>query len=170
VEPASSSVQAGQAATYTVSVTPQFGSFGDQVVLSCSGLPALASWAFSPPSPTPGDQPAASTLSISTTASAALWIGHQHHELPPYTLWFVFSLLALSLLRRVARERLALRPWLAHALLLLLLALQFGCGGGGSRNTPPVPNPSTPVGAFTITITGASGSAVRTTTTTLVVQ
>ena len=170
VEPTSLSVAAGQSTSYTVTATPQFGDFGNQVALSCSGLPALASCVFSPASLTPDDQPSTSNLSISTTALAAVWIDHEQRGLPPYALWLVVWVMILSLLRLRARERMAPRPSLTVAILLLLAGFQLACGGGGSSSAPPAVSQRTPTGTFTITITGRSGSAVRTTTTTLVVQ
>jgi glucose/arabinose dehydrogenase len=170
VNPPSVSVAAGQSASYTVTIAPEFGSFGNQVALSCSGLPLLAACAFSPSSLTPNNQPAASTLSISTAAAAALWPGDQHRELPPYTLWLVVWVVVLSLLSLVARERLAPRPSLTVAILLFLTGFQLACGGGGGSSAPPAVSQRTPAGTFTITVNGTSGSAVRTTTATLVVQ
>ncbi|MGH9545849.1 MAG: beta strand repeat-containing protein [Terriglobales bacterium] len=67
--PASASVTAGQAATYTISVSALDG-FNSAVTLTCSaGLPLGSSCSFEPPSVTPGVTPVTSTLTITTTAA-----------------------------------------------------------------------------------------------------
>jgi hypothetical protein len=61
-------VNAGNSAIYTVSVTASSGDLGSSVALTCaSGLPAGASCSFSPASVSPGSTSANSTLTIFTT-------------------------------------------------------------------------------------------------------
>ncbi len=175
VAPASITVSRGQSASYTVTVSPQFGSFDASVSLSCSNLPSLSSCSFSPSSLTPGASDATSTLTVSTTAPASVGPGLRFGP-PPRTpvgvLWLgvlVLALLGLMLARRAARRQ--LRFGLALGLLAWLLVVQVACGGGdGTPPSPPPPRPGTPTGTFNITITGTSGSLVRSTTATLVVQ
>lgn len=64
--PASQTVQAGNATTYTSTITPS-GGFTGTVSLSASGLPAGASASFVPASVTGGS--GSSTLTVSTTAA-----------------------------------------------------------------------------------------------------
>jgi hypothetical protein len=66
--PASQTVQAGNATTYTTTITPS-GGFTGTVNLSASGLPAGASASFAPASVTGGS--GSSTLTVSTTAATA---------------------------------------------------------------------------------------------------
>jgi hypothetical protein len=66
--PASQTVQAGNATTYTTTITPS-GGFTGTVSLSASGLPAGASASFAPASITGGS--GSSTLTVSTSAATA---------------------------------------------------------------------------------------------------
>lgn len=73
VSPANASIRAGQQAIINLQATPDDGQFANAVSLSCGlGLPAGAACNFSPSSVTPGKSPATSTLTISTTGTAAL--------------------------------------------------------------------------------------------------
>jgi hypothetical protein len=66
--PASNTVTAGQSTTYTVTVNSENG-FNSPVDLTASGLPSGANASFSPPTVTPGSQPATSTLTVQTGTS-----------------------------------------------------------------------------------------------------
>jgi hypothetical protein len=66
--PASQTVQAGNATSYSTTITPS-GGFTGTVSLSASGLPAGASASFAPASITSGS--GSSTLTVSTTAATA---------------------------------------------------------------------------------------------------
>lgn len=66
--PASQTVQAGNATTYTATITPN-GGFTGTVNLSASGLPAGATASFAPTSVTGGS--GSSTLTVSTTSATA---------------------------------------------------------------------------------------------------
>ena len=68
VSPASVTVLRGEAATYTVTVSSEGGTFNGDVSLSCAGLPAQASCTFTPATVTPGASAVTSTLTVSTTA------------------------------------------------------------------------------------------------------
>ncbi|MGE5326118.1 MAG: choice-of-anchor D domain-containing protein, partial [Deltaproteobacteria bacterium] len=69
--PSSVSVNAGQAALYTVTATEVGGSFNNNVNLTCSGLPAGAKCHFSPSGIAPKTGSASSSLSLSTTAGGS---------------------------------------------------------------------------------------------------
>jgi len=165
VAPGSGTVKAGEAATYTVTVTPQGGAFSNAITLACtsSTLPASTSCSFNPAVVTPGSSVAQSMLTISTTGTAAAsradttpW-QHLWRRSPfvsraraiPVALWLgvaILTLLGWPVVRWGARPaRLASRGWLAAlgaaSMALALVALQLSCGGGSSGSPPP-PAPS----------------------------
>ena len=84
-KPGSGTVNAGQAATYTVTVTPKGGGFSNAITLACasSTLPTGTSCSFNPAVVTPGSSPAQSMLTISTTGSAAVQPGPPALAAPP---------------------------------------------------------------------------------------
>jgi len=194
----SGTVKAGQSANYTVTVSPQRGAFSNAITLACSGstlLPAGTSCSFNPAVVTPGSSPAQSTLTISTTGSAAAppvdstrWdLLRRWSPLAsrpgaiPVALWLgvaALILLGCALARwsvrwRAGPARLAsvgrFATLVAASFALALIALQLSCGGSGSSGPPPPP-PSTPAGNYSIGITGTSGTLVQSSTATLVVQ
>ncbi len=171
--PASVTVSAGQPATYTVTITPEFGSFDPTVSFSCSSLPRLTSCAFSPAQVNPGANPASTTLTISTTATSTVWpappIGG-----PAGLPVFILVLGAMMLLFLTAWNKAGKRPfsrlrrWPALATLLALAAVLVACGGSSPVTPPPVPG--TPIGTHNITVTATAGTFSQTAAVTLVVQ
>ena len=171
--PASATVQSGQAASYTVTVTPQGGSFDNDVSLSCSDLPTLTSCSFSPASFIPGATDATSTLTVSTTAPSAYLVPPfgLRDDAPLYALWLGLpglSLFAVCLAGQESKKR-KLAVSFSLVLLLALLTLLAACGDG-MQAPPAQPRPGTPTGTHSFKITGTSGSLQRSATATLVVQ
>lgn len=158
--PGSTTVSAGQSATYTITVTPLVTILGDTVTFSCSGLPPEGSCAFSPPTLVPGANPANSTLTLSTTGpSAAL-----DHVTGGGPFFFAFTLPLLGLtLAGVGRNR-KLRFFGSMLVVLVFLVLP-GCRGGGG-----IKNLGTPPGQYTVTVTAATPSLTHTTQVKLTVQ
>jgi len=74
VSPASVTVNQGQSASYTITLTPEFGPFGNTVSLVCSNLPSRTSCSFSPSQLTPGSSSVTSALAVSTTAPSASFV------------------------------------------------------------------------------------------------
>jgi len=166
--PSSTTVSPGRAATYALSIAPQYGAFTNAVSLACSNLPARTACRFSPSSVTPGSGGAASTLTLSTTAPTAVF--NLPFGLPPaYKLWLAFlalCLLSLRVLQRPARRRLATLG-LAAGLFVFILTMQVACGADSTTVTA---NPGTTAGTYTFTVTGTSGSLVNSVPVTLTVQ
>jgi Bacterial Ig-like domain (group 3) len=138
------------------------GGFVQTVTFSCSGLPALTTCAFTPPSITPdsaGD-PASTTLTIATNVTSASLtpLGKSDRDSSLSTALAAAAFLILGRFRRGTRKR--LRNLLLMTLVLgSLTSSLIGCGGGsggGGGNVQSV----TPVGAYTVTInaTPANGS------------
>ena len=73
VSPSSATLAAGQSATFAVTVSPQNGRFSTPIALSCNGasLPPGTSCSFNPDTVTPGTSVVRSTLTVTTTQSAA---------------------------------------------------------------------------------------------------
>jgi len=179
--PASTTVTAGQTASYTVSAAPVNGST-QTVSWSCTGAPAGAMCSVSPSSVTlDGTHAATATVTLTTTARAIspplLW----PRAAPPSYRWLVLAasfawtavLLVLCHLSRSRRWRQGLA---AAAALLAVAFFAYSCGGGyggppGSGSTTLYSiglNPSSVNGGTsstgTATLSGAapSGGAVVT--------
>jgi len=169
--PSSASASPGQSATYTLSISPQYGAFTNAVSLACSNLPSRSACSFSPSSVTLGSSGATSKLTISTAAPSAVF--NVPPDLPPaYGLWICFMalcLLSLVVLQRSAKRR-AATLYLAGILFILIVALQVACGGGGGGTGGGPTNPGTPTGTYTITVSGTAGSLTNSVPVTLTVQ
>ena len=166
------SIQPGQPATYTVSISSSFGPFTNFISLACSGLPALASCSFSPTILTPGSGTTTSTLTITTiAASSGLPLRRRWPSLPLFSLWL--SLLLVILIATILAKRSSQRLAEAFAFGLLVFCLGsalMACGGGSSTNggaSSAMSSPGTPAGTYTITVTGASNQLQHSTTVSL---
>jgi hypothetical protein len=163
IAPASQTVSAGSAASYTVTVNGAAGFTGD-ITLACSGLPARAT--CNTPAITVGAPSATFTVTINTAAATTA------RNRSPVGLTYaclLFGCVSLYGLNRKARTSTrCLWMWM----LLFLLALTWGpiaCGGSSKQTVP-----GTPSGTSTITIaatTTQNGITVtHSSTVTLIVQ
>ena len=145
--PSSRTVYMGQAASYTITVTPVSGSMLP-VTLSCSQLPAGASCSFSPVT---GDHSASSTLVVQTAAAnggaTASLFSSRSKGMALAALLLFFLPLRLGRLRK---------RWPAFFIALALLAAGSsaisGCGGTYSISS------GTPAGAQSITVAAAANN------------
>jgi hypothetical protein len=158
--PNATSISAGAAATFAISVSPTAGAFGSNVSFSCSApLPVGVTCSFSPAKVIPGFASAQTTLTVSTVkgnsttthAALALWLA-----VP----WMV---VILPLRRR--------RVPACAALLLLMLSM-ISCGGGGSSTSPSAATSvsGTQPGTYQITVVGDAGGLTHTSQISLTVQ
>ena len=71
--PDAATVTAGQSSRHVVTIAPQSGAYNSPVTLSCSSgnLPPQTTCVFDPPAVTPGARGAQSTLTITTSSTAA---------------------------------------------------------------------------------------------------
>ena len=164
--PSSATVKAGQAATYTIGVTPANG-FNGSVMLSCSGAPPQATCGFSSTTVSAGGT---SILTVITAgATAALSAPRQNRMAPLYGMLLPIPGLVLAGLGSSGSRRRKMNILASTALLVVVLLLMMGCGGGSSGGGGGG-NPGTPAGTYNITVTAVSGSLSHQTIATLTVQ
>ncbi|MCJ7486068.1 MAG: hypothetical protein MUQ25_07885, partial [Candidatus Aminicenantes bacterium] len=170
--PASATVTAGQSATYTIQLTPQFGSFDTSVSFSCAGLPSKCSASFSPTSANPGAGSITTTLTLTTTAASSsaggLLSGPAGFGPPALGLLaFGLTLFLWGGIRKYFPWRLS-RRWLAACALVCLVILIGSCSAGGGDDNHS--NTGTPKGTYQISVQGTSGNMTVPTVVTLVVN
>ena len=161
----SKTVSSGQAASYTLTLTPLNGSAGT-FNLACSAVPANSSCAFNPASQAVAANSSGSvTVNIATgaatsTAGLARPGGGRSYLLP------LTCLAALPIAVRWRR-----RKWWLGILMASLIGMSSCAGaGGGGGGTPASPNGSTPVGTYSIVVTATASGVSHKTTLTLIVD
>lgn len=154
ISPSSQTVVAGNAAIYSVVVTPS-QTFGTNVSLSCGSLPVGSSCGFNPSTLTfngPGAQ--SSTLTLTTTARPVTTISSINWRSPFYALWLVGPGMAFIGFGGSKRGRKRLTGLLAVLVLFSLAALQPACSSKKQQQTVT----GTPAGSYPLTVTATSGS------------
>ncbi len=164
----SSTVSAGQTATFNLALTPT-GSFTGTVNFTCAVAPKVspAPVCNVPASVSVSGSSAASVMvTISTTAPGSASGGLGPH-LPLSVGLMAFSLsLGASILLLAGRRRRVVTGGLGVALACVLMV---GCGGGGP-STSTSGSTGTPAGTCTATVTATSGSLSQQMPLTVVVQ
>ncbi len=161
--PSTMTIPAGGFGQVMVSVTPQTGTFNDQVALTCSGLPSGLSCSFSPAAVTPGSGGASSALTIAAAAA----ISANRHERGKFIFgsWlFGFGLFGMTLVGRIQRRRVF--AMIGASGVAALLWMGTSCAGVSS--VPVTVN--SPVKNYVVSINGASGSVQVSTTITVTVK
>jgi N-acetylneuraminic acid mutarotase len=144
--PAAQTVYTGEAAGYTVTITPGSG-FNLDVALSCSQLPANTSCAFTPSTVSGGN--GSSTLVVQTTAPS------QSAKASGFTKGIGATALA-GLLLLFLPLRFRKHPLMLFALVAVGIATGMsGCGGSGSLHG------GTPVGQQTVSITAIASNGAQ---------
>lgn len=179
--PSSATVTAGQAASYSLSLSG-LGGMAQTITFTCSGAPSAATCAVNPSTMTPAGAGAAS-LAVAVTTTARSLAAPPQQGVPPINpdvawkltpLLLLGMLIAVSIARRLPGTKLAassLRFGLSIATLLVLALIMATCGGGsggGGGGTPP--QTGTPAGNYTLTVTGAASGLQHGTTLTLTVN
>jgi hypothetical protein len=155
-------IQPGGSAQYSITVTPQNGTFSNTITLAASGLPTGATATFTPSSSvTPGSSAATSTLTVqtaSTTAAATSKNSPWPLAVPALAIIGVFFL--------PGKKR---RRWITIAVLAIASLGAFSaltaCGGGFGLAVH-----EKGAATYTLTITGTSGSVQQSTTVQLAVE
>jgi hypothetical protein len=174
--PASATVQAGQAAKYTLTLTPVNG-FNVPVTLACSGAPKGATCSFSSSTvQMAASGPAQATLTIQTTAQSLSppppsdWRGW---PLLCYPVFLASFFLIFALFSSVGERRpraVAIRVATVALLVCLSMAACGGGGGGGRGGGSTGSNNGTPAGSYTVAITATAQSLSYSSQVTLQVQ
>jgi hypothetical protein len=138
---ANASVQAGQTATTSMSLSPVGGgTFSGAVTFTCSGLPAGLTCVFTPSQIAAGGSATTVGISISTkgpfTGTQGVLRGRKRHP------WLPLGLpLAAMLVAGLAGRGIGRRLWLAGGLALTMTLLSCGGGLAGGDIQPPPPPP-----------------------------
>jgi Abnormal spindle-like microcephaly-assoc'd, ASPM-SPD-2-Hydin/Beta-propeller repeat len=153
--PTDNSIQAGQSATYTLTITPLNG-FNYPLSLSCSGAPHDATCSFSSSSlQVTASGPVQDTLTVRTTARSLVHPpsgGWRGRPVPWFALlaWCLFLAFGMSAASGRRRQPVVVLS-MASAVLLVSLAL-ISCGGGGGGGASTAANNGTPAGTYTVDI------------------
>jgi uncharacterized repeat protein (TIGR01451 family) len=164
--PSSQTVVAGNAAKYSVLVSPS-QTYGANVSLTCASLPVGASCGFSPSSLAfsgPGAQ--SSALTLTTTARPVVTISSNGWHGPFYALWLMVPGVALFGLGSGKRRRSRLLGLFGLWMLFALVMLQPACSKTKQQQTVT----GTPAGSYTLSVTATSGSFTQTAGFSLTVQ
>src|SRR5271166_6802023 len=152
----------GGAANISVSANA-VGGFNSAITLSCSGLPAGVTCAFSPDAITPGTNSATSVLTLSVSQGYT-----------PIAMWLPFSGIGLFGLAFAtpegdtnSKKRLLKRIAIAGAVVMIavLLLMAAGCGMNGGNHMNNMNN-----GGTNFLITGTSGTIMHSAQVSLMVQ
>jgi hypothetical protein len=166
--PATSTINAGQPATYTVILTPS-GGFNQTVSLSCGGSPPASKCAITPSLVTlAGTNSATATVVVQTVARSAvpLAIPLRIRPLPPLVavgLAYLFAYMAWLFLFTVRRfgQPPSQRPGFSAALgLLAILLYSYSCGGAAA---PGPSSQASPI-SFSLTLNPTSVNGGNTST------
>ena len=171
-DPAELAASAGQSATSSIQVTPRYGAFSSAVSFSATGLPRGCTATFLPPTLTPGDAAASTTLTLATRArqsyTAAAAVGPAGPVPPALGLLILASaFLAWTLSRGSAVRTASGRRRLAAAAMIILMIGLAGCGAGGSSEPKDL---GTPAGTYSVMVHATSGGLSVETPVTLVVN
>jgi len=171
--PALITINAGQSATYTVSVTPING-FNTLVNLGCPNPINEGSCTFTPAAVTPnGTSSVTSTLVVTTTApksTGSAWIRLMNGPAGPgpashILMWTLVGLLLILLAGILAVSRRVRLGWLLFGLVVLMALAAGSCNmyNYGFVGGSPVPNGTAP-GVYALQISGATKPAKGSTT------
>jgi len=138
--PATSTINAGLSATYSITVAPILG-FNQPVSLSCGGLPPASTCAITPnPVALDGTNPATATVAVQTIARSAVPLATplRIRPLPPlvavgfaYLLVYIVWLLHFTV-RRFGQPPFQRPGFSAAITLLAILLYSYSCGGGAA--------------------------------------
>jgi hypothetical protein len=171
--PTSVTVTSGNAASYSLELTPASGSTGSATI-SCANLPPNATCTVTPAN-------AALTAPSNIQVAVATGVGSstqmRHAGIMGWVPWPVGLLLLVVTLGGIRRSHLDLKPGIHRLMLVILLASLIGgmgaCGNGGGvlgSGAPPPINSTTPPGTYTVTVAASAGGLDKSVNLTVQVQ
>ncbi len=166
IAPPSVAIRAGQPATYGLTITPINNTFSSAITFSVTGLPDKTSFVFTPPSVTPGANPATSSLKVLTTPGDPFLAQNntQKSHLPLYAMFFPLTGLVLSGFG--FRKRKLGAKWILGIVMFICAGFtMYGCASAGNFKKL-----GTTPGSYTVTVTATSGTLQHSQTVTLDVQ
>jgi len=162
-------VLAGNSTNLQLTITP-FPSFTDMIVLSCSGVPAVASCTITPSAVIPGSS-AITVNIILMTSDRKVAVRYPRPTIPFLMITAVrmpmlsmlFTLaLGCAVLRLNSTTRKAPRGLVFGGFVILISVALAACAGTVLR--PAATTSSNPTGTYSVTISGIAGSLTRTAT------
>jgi len=163
--PSSVNIPAGKSGSFTITATPQSGSFNSSIALSCAGLPSTLSCSFAPASIVPGAGTAVSTLTISAASVTALNLHHRQWNALYASAVLPFGIAGLALIGNVQRGR-TMKTLVLICLLAGISLVTVSCGG----KTFAPQSAALPIGSYAVTVNGNSSSGLVSATVTVTVQ
>jgi hypothetical protein len=165
--PSSVTIAAGTSQNFSVTATPESGTFDDTIALTCAGLPSTLSCVFSPAKITPGSTTAASTLTISAAPVTSTNVPNRNgHGNSLYaTLALPFGLAGFALIGGAPRRRNLKKIALTCALAGITL-VGISCGGKTTATQNAVSLPS----SYAVTVNGIASSLQVAATVTVTVE
>jgi hypothetical protein len=173
--PTSQTVSSGNAASYSLELTPVNGSVGTAAI-SCANLPPNSTCTLSPVN-APLDIPSNIQVAIATGVGSASRV--QRATMLGWLPWPIGLAILLTSLTGIRRGRSALRLSTLRLLVVIVLVGLIGsmsaCGKGGGllgNSTPnPLPgNSTTPPGVYTVAVSAAAGGLNKSVSLTVQVQ
>jgi uncharacterized protein (TIGR03118 family) len=160
--PPNATVTAGQSTNFMLTVTPA-GGFANNVTFSCAPVTGITC-TFAPPTVTPTNGAANTTLTVTTSAGVLQYGLMAHRPIGP--IYFFATLALLSVLVRQRRKFPRLRTFLLTATAAMaIVALSAGLGGCGAYSSAAANR-----GTASINVTAQSGNISHATTVSVTVQ
>ncbi len=162
----SQTVSAGGTATYTFAVTPTTPTILAPVALAVAGLPASATFVFSPATVATGSGTTAVTLTVITPAQTGAMRGTGNPRAGSFVMALGLLVLPWGALWSIGKNRNRKALFGLYAMTagaLLCLSQLSGCGGH-----PTTPTPSEQ--SYNLSVTASSGSSQHSATVALTVQ
>jgi hypothetical protein len=163
--PASVNISAGKSGSFTITATPQSGSFDNPITLSCPSLPSALSCSFAPANIIPGALAAASTLTISAASVTSLNLHHRNWNALYASAVLPFGITGLALIGNVQRRR-TMKSLILICMLGGISLLTVSCGG----KTFAPQSAALPGSSYSVTVHGNSISGLVSATVTVNVQ